>query len=199
MTLNTNSDMNKTALYVVAAIIIIGGLVFLMAGSNDTTPGTNATSTPVTGTPGTTPAPTSATPGGSVVVMTEATPGSRVTIQSAQLAEPGYIVVYRSTTDGDTKIVGRSSLLESGAYSNLNITLDSAVTADQTVTAVLHKDDGDGKFEVPGQDSFMSSGTATVISDVDVVGSPKSEEPPLLESQVEAYIEDAQDATTTSN
>ncbi len=190
--------MNKTPLIVLAAIIILGGLWFV-ATRDDASTLTGTDSTPLGQTPGSTNTPTSATPGASAVVLGETTAGSRVTIQSAYLAQPGYIVVYRSTTDGDTKIVGHSALLETGQYTNLAITLDSAVAADQTVTAVLHKDDGDGKFEVPGADAFMSSGNARVISDVDVVGSPKSDEPPLLESQVETYIEDALEASTTTN
>jgi hypothetical protein len=187
--------MNKTALFVLAAIIILGG-IWVVAKRNDTpTPvGNNASSTAPTSTAG-----TSATPGVTRVVLAETSAGNRAVIQSAQLSDPGYIVVYRSTVDGDTEIVGHSNLLSAGAYSNLGITLDSAVSADQTLTAVLHKDDGDGKFEVPGPDSFMGSGNARIISDVDVVGSPKSEESPLLESQVEAYLNDALQASTTSN
>ncbi len=193
---------NKTALIVVAAVILLGGLWFMatrddasMTAENNNTPGNTSAQNQ-----GSSTAPTTAgTPQAGSVMLAETTPGSKVVVQSAYLTAPGYIVVYRSTTDGDTKIVGKSSLLEMGAYSNHTITLDSSVSKDQSVTAVLHKDDGDGKFEVPGDDSFMQSGSVRVISDVDVVGSPMSEEPDDLESQVEAYIEESEEASTTSN
>lgn len=192
--------MNKTALFILAAIIIISGIWFITSRNDEyKSTGNNASTTARSDANGSATASTSATPGLSTVVVGETTAGNKVVVQSAQLSAPGYIVVYRSTVDGDTKIVGHSKLLEMGAYSNMSIDLNTSVATGETVTVVLHKDDGDGKFEVPGADQFLSSGSVRLVSDVDVVGSPQTAESPLLESQVETYVDEALKASTTSN
>ncbi len=141
----------------------------------------------------TTPAPRTsvpATPQSSSINLLDAESGTMVTVATARLAKPGFIAIYRTNSNERTELIGRSSLLSPGSYTNLLIQVDAPVAWKQVITAVIHADDGDGVFEFPVSDFYLKNGTSLVY-DEDVVAVPIVEERGLINGTVEAHLEDA--------
>ena len=49
-------------------------------------------------------------------------------------------------------VLGHSAFLEAGEHSNVEISLDSPISAGQTLIAMAHTDDGDQSYEFPDAD-----------------------------------------------
>jgi len=130
----------------------------------------------------------------SAVVLEENEPGEEAEIKSAALSQSGFIVIFTtSTTSTDGSVRGVSNLLSAGTYSDLTIQLERATVAEETLVAVLFADDGNGVFDM-GQDPYLSNQNLIIVSDVDVVGTSRGDEPEILDQQIELFIENA---TTT--
>lgn len=134
-------------------------------------------------------------PQSSALVLLETESGSIVTVATARLAKPGYIVIYRTNSQEKTELIGYSKLLDPGYYTSVPIQVSSAVVKRQVVTAVIHEDDGDGTFEFPASDFYLKNGTRLVY-DEDVVDVPIVEEAGLINGTVEAHLEDAKNTYT---
>ena len=74
--------------------------------------------------------------------------GSSVVVQSATLSDGGYLVIH----DESGAVLGHSAHLDAGEHSNVEITLDSSISSDQTLIAMAHTDDGDQEYEFPDAD-----------------------------------------------
>lgn len=133
----------------------------------------------------------------SAITLAENKSGGYVTIASARLVKPGYIVIYRTNSKEQTSLIGYSSLLEANYYTNLSIQLNQPVAREQVITAVLHVDDGDGKYEFPISDTYMTSGSAKILYDEDVVDTPSAEEAGMINGTVEQHLKDAKAAIST--
>jgi len=129
-------------------------------------------------------------PQSSSVVLLETKSQGIVTAATVKLAKAGYVVIYRTNSNEKTELVGYSDLLPPGSYLNVPVQLSSPVARKQVVTAVLHEDDGDGKFEFPVSDFYLKNGSRLVY-DEDVVEVPIVEEAGLVNGTVEAHLEDA--------
>jgi hypothetical protein len=208
---------NKTILIVIAAVVVLGAILFFAFGntSNDVAlnvPGTvddtastsqeiaayNAAQQAVqnqnaqdqnTGSAAT-----------NRVVLAETLTGNFATIAQANLTKPGYVVIYRVNSNGESAVLGHSDLLKAGAHSNLSIQLDSPVAVRQAVVAVLHEDDGDSKFEYPDSDGYLVNAGSMLASDIDVVDVTSAEaESKVLEAQTAAFLENNFKTGTSSN
>lgn len=122
--------------------------------------------------------------------------GKKVTVKSATFTKPGYIVVYSVNSNSETKVIGNSELILPGTINDLDISLDVIVALKQTVVAVLHEDDGDGKFEYPGSDLYLGNPNQPIVSDVDVVDVSAEDEDAVLQKQVEVFLENNSKVTT---
>lgn len=124
------------------------------------------------------------------VALQENESGDVINISSATLTEPGFIAVYRVDDNGDTTLIGNSEHLMVGSYSEMQIQLDSAVTSDETVAAVLHADsDDDRSFGYPESDGYMGNNSVPTISDIDIIDVEPTNESETRKAQVEAYLE----------
>lgn len=75
-------------------------------------------------------------------------PGAQLVIDLAVLEVPGFIVVYKESSEPTGEYIGISSLLSEGEHNAVAINLSEHVVHGQTVKAILHKDDGDEKFDM---------------------------------------------------
>jgi hypothetical protein len=192
--------MNKTvaiAALVVAVIVVLAVIVF--TGNEKTAPNnTNKATTTqneVATTSGQNTNTQATTTPMNAVVLGEVESGSMITVSQATLTKPGYVVLYLTTSQGESSVVGNSSLLQAGTHSNIKIQLDTPAADRQAIVSVLHTDDGDGKFEYPETDSYLMNAAGIVVNDIDVVGVSRTEsESQILEKQVKTYIENNFDA-----
>jgi hypothetical protein len=133
--------------------------------------------------------PRATVPATNSVVLGEVEGGNTISVPRATLLQPGYIVIYRINSNGETSLAGKSGLLEAGTHTNIDIQLAATAIYRQALVAVLHGDDGDGKFEYPGADLYLLNG-GLLANDIDVVDIKRSDrESKVLETQVEAFLE----------
>lgn len=122
------------------------------------------------------------------VILGELEDGNVITVAEATLTKKGYVVLYRVNSNGDSALVGKSDLLNVGTHRNIAIQLVAPAIESQAIVAVLHQDNGNGKFE-QGSDQYLLNGQL-LANDIDVVGVERSDrESRILETQVEAYLE----------
>ncbi len=154
---------------------------------------------PIPPSTGTTPAPVAtapvkpaviSAPQSNAIVLPQLESSSIVTVATARLAKPGYIVIYRTDSQERTQLIGYSELLAPGYYTNVQVQVTSGVVKKQVVTAVLHEDDGDEKFEFPTSDFYLKNGSRLVY-DEDVVDVPVVDEAGLINSSIDARLQDA--------
>jgi hypothetical protein len=199
--------MNNTLIIAIIAIILFGGAFYFMArdgelmedealgtdeanmaeneGGNTSVPGGNIIPGPGSG------ADTNA------IVLAETETGNFARIDVVRLTEPGFVVIYKVNNNGETDIIGNSNFLMPGTYSGVDVQLDVVVAKEETIVAVLHGDDGDRSFESPEVDQYLDNPGVAIVSDVEVVDTPREDESAVLQSQVEAYLESNLEATTT--
>lgn len=123
------------------------------------------------------------------VALGEVEGGSMITVPSATLVRSGYVVLYNINSNGESRVIGHSDLLSPSTHFNIKIQLTGPIAEKQAVVAVLHQDDGDGKFEYPESDGYLKNG-AFLVNDIDVVGIKRDDqESKVLESQVATLVE----------
>lgn len=145
------------------------------------------TSQPVTDTADTTtPTPAPATPTNQVRLAENDT-SSVVTVASATLTEPGYVVLYQVNSQDRVSEVGSSELLSPDTYSNLRVQLRNPVVKEQVLVAVLYADNGDGTFNADAGDTYLS-GDSAIVFDVDVIDVPAAEESDELRARAAASL-----------
>lgn len=71
----------------------------------------------------------------------QATNGSAVVVEEANLSAGGYVVVFAQ----NGTVLGNTSYLESGAHENLTVTLTTPVNRSQVVIAAAHLDTNDNR------------------------------------------------------
>lgn len=83
------------------------------------------------------------------IYVTDQAPGETLTINFASLEAPGFVVIHESTADQPGVVLGASALVGVGETSNLGpITLNRATKQGETLFAMIHLDNGDGKFDL---------------------------------------------------
>ena len=90
-----------------------------------------------------------------------------VHIPKAVFEKPGYIVIHQ-VVDGDIeRIIAHSQLYPEGEHMNIALKLpEENVTG--TFAAVQYFDDGDGSYEVPGQDLPITSSGGIIMTQFNV-------------------------------
>ncbi len=84
------------------------------------------------------------TPTGNMSLVVEDQPvNNRVKLDSLELKDGAWVVVFNSTTDGTNpfKIIG-AQYFDAGSYTNVTSYITESLVADQTYFAALYKDDG---------------------------------------------------------
>jgi plastocyanin len=100
-------------------------------------------------------------------VADQTTDGSRVTVASAAIDGPGWLVIHPEADGGGPNggAVLASRQLSAGTYSDLTLELDSPASSDQTLYAMLHYDHpADGEFTFPsdGDPAVTTNGNPVV-------------------------------------
>lgn len=96
------------------------------------------------------------------VTMSDQAAGSlNISVTSAYLQEPGFIVIHENVSGGAGRIVASSTYLPAGQSRNVMI-LTGALLDGKTYFAMLHKDNGDQKFDA-SQDAPMTDEDANVV------------------------------------
>jgi len=82
------------------------------------------------------------------IYVSDQIPGYSVSVQVVHLEKPGFVVIHEDADGTPGKILGVSALLAAGETKNLSsITLSRAIKDNETIYAMLHFDNGDGKFD----------------------------------------------------
>jgi hypothetical protein len=202
-------DMNKSLLIGIGVLLILGGILYIaFSGNSPLLPEGVAQRTATTtvteqsqqnsttsAAAQNTQASTGATAQNSAAVpnsvtLSENKGGNIMTVASARLSQPGYVVLYKINSNGGSSMVGHSDLLSAGTHSNIAIQLDSVAASRQAIVAVLDKDNGDGSFDV-GEDLYLLNPGDLLVSDIDVVDVARADrEGQVLASQVQAYLDE---------
>ena len=124
------------------------------------------------------------------VLLAENDSTNLLKIELATLNRSGYVVIYRVNNRGKSSLVGRTKLLKTGTYTDLTVQVDKLIVDSEMAVAVLHEDDGDGKFEYPESDDYILE-DGIIVSDIDFIEIPKHREPKNLERSIEDYINES--------
>lgn len=86
-------------------------------------------------------------------ISASAVSGSEIVIaESVILQSPGYVVIHLDDEGRPGAVVGNSELLDEGQHENVDVEIVSELAEGEIIYAMLHRDDGDGEYEFPGDD-----------------------------------------------
>lgn len=92
------------------------------------------------------------------IYVADQIPGDNILVQVAHLEKPGFVVIHEDNNGAPGKILGVSSLLGAGETKNLpSINLFRATKDNETIYAMIHLDNGDGKFDVTNDKPALDS------------------------------------------
>lgn len=89
--------------------------------------------------------------------------GDPIVITKVKLSTPGYVVIHADNNGVPGTILAESALLPAGVTADVTIELGRTTKAGQTYWAMLHGDDGDGKFEFPGPDAPIKNESGDIV------------------------------------
>lgn len=81
------------------------------------------------------------------VVVSDYSPGKIVTVAKVKLESNGYVVVHEDSKGSPGAILGYSKLISEGDSMDVVVGLTREVRSGEQVYAMLHLDDGDGRFD----------------------------------------------------
>ena len=96
------------------------------------------------------------------IVVSNQQAGNTVTVDLAELASPGYVVIHEDNNGSPGPVIGASSLIE-GRRANFQINLKRNSKNGENLYAMLHKDDGDSTYEFPGDDTPVKDESGKVV------------------------------------
>lgn len=68
-----------------------------------------------------------------------------ITLSSFTLAEAGYVVVHEDSDGAPGAVIGSSEYLEAGAHTDVEVTLDRDLEADEVIWPMLHTEGSDNE------------------------------------------------------
>lgn len=80
------------------------------------------------------------------ISISDFTAGNTVTLEQADLAQPGFVVVHENAAGQPGTILGSSKLLQDGQNATIVINLNRSSVKGETLYVMIHADDGDGVF-----------------------------------------------------
>ena len=116
------------------------------------------------------------------ILITDFSKGDRITVDYVLLELPGYVVVHDEVEGKPGNVIGSSSILFGGEAEDIGIGLKRETIPGEILFAILHKDNGDGEFNFPGDEPatdmnrniIMSMFMVTKIEDDETVESTNS-------------------------
>lgn len=88
-----------------------------------------------------------------IIIIDDQRPGEMVVINKSYTKVDSFIAIHENDNNTPGKIIGVSKLLNKNVeYSGLRIKLDRPSKKGELLFAMVHKDNGNGKFNFPGED-----------------------------------------------
>lgn len=82
------------------------------------------------------------------IYVADQAPGRSILVSVVNFEKPGFVVIHEDDNGVLGKIIGASRLLLSGEAKNLDpISLERETRDGETIYAMIHLDNGDGKFD----------------------------------------------------
>ena len=138
-TQETGKDMSMNKYLWVVGLIVVLGLGYYLVKGRTQAPATSEVTEEV---PATVPGEKN------LVLVTDYTAGKTATVARVVLEKPGYVMIHEDASGAPGAIIGTSALLPVGESSDTVVTLKRASKDGEVLYAMLHTDDGDGKFNV---------------------------------------------------
>lgn len=91
------------------------------------------------------------------VAVSDYTVGKTVTVAIVLLQKPGYVMIHEDDKGNPGKIIGIGKLLPVGESTNVVVTLTRTSKEAEVLYAMLHLDDGDGKFNATTDNPITDS------------------------------------------
>lgn len=114
-------------------IVALGVVIFFVGNNRESEPTSNSSGLIISN---------------NAIYVAEQIPGDIVSVQVVRLEKPGFVEIHEDNNGKPGKILGSSILLSAGETRNLPPIRLSRTTKDgETIYAMLHSDNGDGKFE----------------------------------------------------
>lgn len=92
------------------------------------------------------------------IYVADQKPGRSMSVFQVQLEAPGFVVIHKDMSGAFGPIIGSTPLVQAGTTNQIALSLNEAITNGQQLYAMLHRDDGDGKFDaakdLPVEDQF---------------------------------------------
>lgn len=101
-------------------------------------------------------------PSRAVLITKDQPAGSSITIESASLTTPGFVVVHTGSLPTDRGMAA-TNLLQPGSYSNFSLTTIRKVKAGEVFTVMIHKDNGDRIFHLE-EDLPVRNSAGSILS-----------------------------------
>lgn len=96
--------------------------------------------------------------GNNSIYVTDQIPGDSIIVSTVRFQKAGFVVVHEDMSGESGDILGVSILLSAGETRDLPpIMLSRELRDGQTVYAMLHTDDGDGKFNVVADNPVLDA------------------------------------------
>lgn len=96
------------------------------------------------------------------------TPAKLAVVDLATLTKPGFIAIYEDRNGQMGKLLGVSNLLTADTHENVSITLSRKTVNGEVLLAIVHIDNGDGKFDPPagglGSDEPAKDESGSLVS-----------------------------------
>ncbi|KAA0206368.1 hypothetical protein EDM68_02600 [Candidatus Uhrbacteria bacterium] len=81
------------------------------------------------------------------VVALDQRPGSSVTVSSLIVAEDGWVVIHKEVAGKPGPVIGET-YIAAGEHTQIGVSLREATVDGETYFAMLHRDDGDRRFDL---------------------------------------------------
>ena len=148
--------MNKTIIIIIVGLVVIIGGYFLFQGGYQAPQ--EITIQPPVSTPELTVSPVVK----DSVSAKDQTQGTSVAIESTELIAAGYVVIHEDKDGKPGPVIGNSSLLE-GRDKDVVVELTRSTSVGEVLYAMLHRDDGDGVYEFPGDDAPIKDEKESIV------------------------------------
>jgi len=109
------------------------------------------------------------------IYVADQKPGMSMSAFQVQLESPGFVVIHKDNNGDFGSIIGSSSIVQPGTTNNISISLSEPVGNGLKLYAMIHKDDGDGKFDA-SKDLTVKDGFGNMMHMIFYV-SDEAEEP----------------------
>lgn len=96
--------------------------------------------------------------GQNAIYVADQLPGRKILVNAVILEKPGFVVIHAASGEAVGAVLGNSGLLMGRQQQKVEINLNEPVADNDALFAMIHLDNGDGKFDPaqdnPGQDSL---------------------------------------------